>query len=250
MSSKIFTMFRGAAHQAGEAVIDANALRILDQEIRDASTALRKSRDDLTTMMAQRKLTFDKLGPKQRKIAEYGGYIEQLLSKGDEALALEVAQKLSELEGDAAQDEQLLGQYDANIDSLKKSIIQAESSIGRLKQQVDAVKATENVQRAQAAIASRHSGSNTALRTATDSLERIKQKQAERSAKFDAAKQIENLGGDQDLKSRLASAGLLEDSSSASAVLARFKARPALAAPTQDAPRQLGSEASTPGTSA
>jgi phage shock protein A len=242
MWTKIFTMFRGAASEAGQSVVDANALRILDQEIRDASEALRRSRDDLTTMMAQRRLTFDKLAPKQKKIAEYSGYIEQLLTKGDETLAREVAQKLAELEGETAGDATLLGQYDANIDTLKKSIVQAESTIARLKQQVDSVKATENVQRAQAAIASRHSGSNAALRTATDSLERIKLKQSERAAKFEAAKELENLGGDSDLKAKLANAGLLEDSSSADAVLARFKARPALAAPAAAAALPLAVE--------
>jgi phage shock protein A len=225
--TKIFTMFRARAHQAGEAVVDANALRILDQEIRDASEALRKSRDDLTTMMAQRKLSQGKVVPKQQKCAEYSGFIEQLLHRGDESLAREVAQKLADLETETESDLQLLAQYDHNIDTLKKSILQAENTIARLKQQVDSVKATENVQRAQAAIASQHSGTNTALRTATDSLERIKQKQLERAAKFDAAKELEQLGSDGDLKAKLAKAGLLEDHSSADSVLARFKARPA-----------------------
>jgi phage shock protein A len=228
---KIFTMFRARATEAGEAVVDANALRILDQEIRDASEALRKSRDDLTTMMAQRKLSFNKVQPKQNKIAEYSGFIEQLLDRGDEALAREVAQKLADLERETEADVGLLGQYDSNIEVLKKSILQAEGTISRLKQQVDSVKATENVQRAQAALASQHSGTNTALRTATDSLERIKQKQLERAAKFDAAKELEHFGGDQDLQAKLANAGLLEDHSSADSVLARFKTRASLSAP-------------------
>ena len=107
-----------------------------------------------------------------------------------------------------------------------------------MKQQVDSVKATENVQRAQAAIAARHSGANSALRTAADSLERIKAKQLENSARIDAAAQLEQLDGDQDLKSKLASAGLIEDRSNADAVLARFKNRAAaLSAP---APAALG----------
>lgn len=237
--NKIFTLFRGAATEAGQAVVDKNAIRILEQEIRDASEALRKSREDLTKMMAQRKLAWDKLAPKQAKVQEYGGYIEQLLARGDEALAMEVAEKLAALEADMVQEAQLIQQYDANIETLKKSILKAESTITRLKQQVDSVKATENVQRAQAAIAAQSSGANSALRTAADSLERIKAKQAETAARIDAAQQLEQLDGDSDLKSRLARAGVLEDQSSANAVLARFKAKatPALAAP--DPLRQL-----------
>ncbi len=37
--SKLFTLGRAGAHEAGSAVVDANALRILDQEIRDADKA-------------------------------------------------------------------------------------------------------------------------------------------------------------------------------------------------------------------
>lgn len=238
--NKIFTMFRGAATEAGEAIVDKNAIRILDQEIRDSSEALRRSRDDLAKMMAQRKLAAGKVKPKQEKINEYTGFIEQLLARGDEALAREVAEKLAVLESDGLQELETIKQYDVNIDTLKKSIVKAESTIARLKQQVDSVKATENVQRAQAAIAARHSGSNSALRTAADSLERIKAKQLEHAARIDAAAQLEQLDGDQDLNAKLAAAGLLEDRSNADAILARFKNKnAALAAP---APALLSAE--------
>lgn len=234
--NKIFTLFRGAATEAGQAVVDKNAIRILEQEIRDASEALRKSREDLTKMMAQRKLAWDKLAPKQAKVAEYGGYIEQLLARGDEALAMEVAEKLAALESDMTQEAGLVQQYDANIETLKKSILKAESTIGRLRQQVDLVKATENVQRAQAAIAAQSSGANSSLRTAADSLERIKARQAETAARIDAAQQLDS---DSDLKSRLARAGVLEEQSSAKAVLARFKAKVPSALPAPEPLRQL-----------
>lgn len=234
--NKIFTAFRGVATETGEAIVDKNALRILDQEIRDASDALRRSRDDLANMMAQRKIASDKVKPKQDKINEYTGFIEQLLARGDESLAREVAEKLAVLESDGMQELETIQQYDVNIETLKKSILKAESSISRLKQQVDSVKATENVQRAQAAVAARHSGANSALRTAADSLERIKAKQLQTSARIDAAAQVEKLDGDYDLKAKLASAGLIEDRGNADAVLARFKNRtPALNAPTQKA---------------
>ena len=39
MLAKLSALFRGTAHEAGQAVVDANALKILDQEIRDADTA-------------------------------------------------------------------------------------------------------------------------------------------------------------------------------------------------------------------
>ena len=103
-----------------------------------------------------------------------------------------------------------------------------------MRQQVDSVKATANVQRAQATLAARSSGTNSALRSAADSLERIKARQLETAARIDAAQEVEKLGVDTDLQSKLAKAGLVEDHSSGAAVLARFKAKatPALPAPS------------------
>ena len=41
--SKLLSALRGGANEVGEAIVDSQALRILDQEIRDADVELRKS---------------------------------------------------------------------------------------------------------------------------------------------------------------------------------------------------------------
>ena len=40
--AKMITALRGGAHEMGEAVVDGQALRILDQELRDAAEEVRK----------------------------------------------------------------------------------------------------------------------------------------------------------------------------------------------------------------
>lgn len=45
--SKLLSALRGGANEVGEAIVDSQALRILDQEIRDADVELRKSREAL-----------------------------------------------------------------------------------------------------------------------------------------------------------------------------------------------------------
>ena len=54
--SKLFTLGRAGANEAATAVVDANALRILDQEIRDADKAQGKARDDLAGLVARRRI--------------------------------------------------------------------------------------------------------------------------------------------------------------------------------------------------
>ena len=107
---------------------------------------------------------------------------------------------------------------------LRKAVTQAEGNIKHLKQQVDTVKATESVQKAQMAVAQRYSGSQTKLHTAVESLERIKRQQAERAAKLEAAAELAATSSpDDDLDARLRAAGIAADGTSADSVLARLR---------------------------
>ena len=56
MLAKLSALFRGTAHEAGQSVVDANALKILDQEIRDADNDQGKARDDLAGLVARRRM--------------------------------------------------------------------------------------------------------------------------------------------------------------------------------------------------
>lgn len=221
--TKLFTLLRGTSHEAGQAVVDKNAITILDQEIRDTSTQLNQSRQELAKLMAQSKLADQKIEARQQKIAEYTRYIEGALSKNDEALAREVAGKLAPLETEQQGDMAAKAHLDRSIATLKTTITKAESQVKALRTQVDTVKATASVQKAQMAIASRTAGATSGMGNALESLERIKQRQLETTARLEAAEELDLSTGDTDLNRKLAAAGLLEDSSSADAVLARFR---------------------------
>ena len=54
--AKVATAIRGGVNEAGEAIVDNQALRILDQEIRDADNELINSKEALTSIIAKRKL--------------------------------------------------------------------------------------------------------------------------------------------------------------------------------------------------
>ncbi len=221
--NKILTLFRGTANEAGQAVVDKNAIRILDQELRDSASELTKSRGELTKVMAQRQLAANRGSALLAKRREYEGYVQGALAKGDEDLAREVAVKLSDVERDLQAEAASVQQMDASIGSLKTAIRSTETQLTRLKQQIDTVKATEAVQRAQSAVSARHSGASSKIGTALDSLERIKQRQEEQGARFEAAQQLEHEAGDGDLQSRLASAGLVKDASNVDGILERLR---------------------------
>lgn len=241
---KLITLFRGTATDAAQKTVDANALRILDQEVRDAGNELSRSRDELTKLMAQGKLLQRKIEARADKRREYEGYIQGALAKGDEQLAREVASRLAPLEAEDRTDLQAKAQLDQSVVTLKSTIAKAESQLRAMRQQIDTVKATEAVHRAQSTISARHAGANTKMRTALDSLDRIQSRQLETSARLEAATELESETGDGDLNQRLAQAGLLTADPDADAILARFKQPQTLIGervPGQGEPRRLGS---------
>ena len=95
--AKMMTALRGGINEAGEAVVDSQALRILDQEIRDADVELRKSKEALAEIMAKQKLASDKVNKSAASIAEYEQYALKALDAGNETLAKEVAEKIANL---------------------------------------------------------------------------------------------------------------------------------------------------------
>ena len=223
--AKVATAVRGGVSEAGEAIVDNQALRILDQEIRDADDGLVKSKEALTGIIAKRKLADKKVESLKSSLSEYEGYAMQALEKGDEGLAAEIAEKIAGLETELLGEESLATSFADSESQLRKNVAQTEASLKRLTQQVDTVKATEIVQKSQAAVAARHSGAGSSMRSAVDSLERLKTKQAERAAKFEAASELAASTEEVSLDAKLKAAGIVDGGASGGDVLARLKAK-------------------------
>ncbi|QWP77921.1 PspA/IM30 family protein [Lysobacter sp. K5869] len=221
--SKLLTSVRAGAQELGEAWADSQALRILDQEIRDCDIDLRQSRESLAHLLARHTLAERAWNEGADKIAEYEGYAIKALESGENALAREVADKIAALETARADDQAHLRQLAASVAELRKAVAMAEGNIRRLKQQLDTVKATESMQRAQAAVAQRYAGPQNRLQTAVDSLARIKQKQAERGARMEAAAELARHDSGDALEKKLRDAGIMPDDAGAEAVLARLR---------------------------
>ncbi len=221
---KLFTAMRGAASEAGQAVADNQALRILDQEIRNADNELRNAKDSLAQVMAKRKRAEAKVADLARTIADYESSAVKALEQGNEELAREVAERIAQLDGERTTEQALVDEFKGSELHLKEVIGKTEANLKRLKQQVETIKATEAVQKAQSAIAARHSGANSSMRSALDSLERLKERQAERAARFEAAQELAEADSTDDLDAKLATAGITSGgASSADDILARLR---------------------------
>jgi len=222
--SKIWTAIRGGAREAGESIVDANGIRIFEQEIRDAQGNIAKAKSSLTEVMARKMQSARKLNQLNEQIKEHEGYATQALNKGDESLAMEVAQKISDFEQQRNEQQTIVAQLESQIDQLKKHVQAAEKTIADHERELAIVKTTESVQKATIQVTDNLSANNSGLTSARQSLERIKKRQTMRQDKMEAGDILSAELAGSDLTSKLKAAGITEGDSNANAVLARLKA--------------------------
>lgn len=219
---KLVSAIKGGVNEAAEAVVDSQALRILDQEIREAKDELRRSDQSLTQIMAKRKLAEQKVVSLTASIREYEAHAIGASEKGDQQLALDCAQKVVDLRAQMESEQQYVDQFNQSEKTLRQNIAQAKNNLRRMEQQVDMVKATESVQKAQTAVSSRHLGANSRMKTAAESLSRIQERQKERQAQLEAASELAADESGDDLEKRLRQAGIGGGNASADSELARI----------------------------
>ncbi len=223
--NKILTAFRGGATEVGQSIVDANSTRIFEQEIRDAEKHLTKAKRELTDVMAKEMQASREIDRLKRSIAEHEGYATQALEKNNEALALEVAEKIAQLDQELAEQQTANDSFSAHATRLKDLVRKTERQLADYQRQLAMVKTTESVQKATATITDSFASSNSKLLNAKDSLERIKARQQQFDDRLKASEALAEENSDQSLQAKLAEAGIGEQKSDASAVLERLKAR-------------------------
>ncbi|MBL4607943.1 MAG: PspA/IM30 family protein [Pseudomonadales bacterium] len=222
---KIMTAVRGGAREAGEAIVDANAIRILEQEIKDAENHMEKAKRDLTDVMAKQMQAERELRRNNDSISEHEGYAIKALDKGDEALALEVAEKIATLESEKHEQQEVVTSFASHSTRLKELVRKSERLIKDHQRQLSMVKTTESVQKATAAITDNFAATNSKMSSAKESLERIKKRQVNFEDRLKAAEALEEETSDKGLQDKLKAAGIGEQDASAQSVLARLKSK-------------------------
>ncbi|WP_136809905.1 PspA/IM30 family protein [Desulfosediminicola flagellatus] len=205
---KLWSALKGATNDGLEAAADTQSIRILDQELREAKKELQACDHNLTKIMAKRKLADNKVNSLKGDIETYTNHAIAASEKGDDTLAIECAERVADLEATLETEQSLLDGFLSSETALKANISKAKTNVRRMEQQIDQVKATESVQKAQVAVSTRHMGANSKVKTALDSLERIKAKQEQRNAELAAADELANEESGSSLDAKLKAAGI------------------------------------------
>jgi len=225
MLAKLSALFRGTAHEAGQAVVDSNALKILDQEIRDADNNQGKARDDLAGLVARRRMAENEMKSFGEQIGKYESSVRSAMAQGKTDLAREVAGRIAELETEIGTRGPLIENMKEAEARLRTAISTTDQKIETLRREIDIVKVNDSVQKAQTSVALQSAGAHSKIGSAADSLQRIKQRQAVQEERLRVGQEFEDKRTGADLDAKLRDAGILPGHASADDVLARLTAQ-------------------------
>ncbi|WFZ85411.1 PspA/IM30 family protein [Citrobacter freundii] len=216
----LFTLGKSVLSQAEESIEEAQGVRMLEQHIRDARNELEKAGKSRVDLLARVKLSNDKL----KDLRERQSTLEALSKNVNPSLINEVAEEIARLENVIAAEQQVLTNLEISRDGVEKAVTVTGQRIAQFEQQLEVVKATQAMQRAQQAVTTSTVGASSSVSTAAESLKRLQTRQAERQARLDAATQLEKVADGRDLDEKLAEVGIgAANKSSAQDVLARLQ---------------------------
>jgi phage shock protein A len=206
---KLFTAARGAGNEVGEAMVDAQAFRILDQELRDASAALARSIRELSGIVAIQKA-------EQRRIADLKDRIEadeaaarDALTRGEEGLATEIAERILDRRERLTSHELTCTALDGQIRQMRAAVVETDGRINDLRRDLVIARSTAELHRAKDLVAAPHVGGESPVTTATATLSRIKKIQQGHADRMAAARELSEEMDGGDLDRRLQDKGLV-----------------------------------------
>ena len=226
MFKSLMTLMRGAAAAAEEEFVDRSALLILDQQMRDAGTAVDRSKRTLAIAIAQDQMEGRRLDATCARIADLEVRATAALDGGREDLAREAAQQIANLEADrdAAMTARTL--FASEITRMKRQVAGAEARITELDRGRRIARASEAVR------ALRRGGIEAArpyestLPEAENTLKRLRERQIEAQAAADALIELDAASGPLATAEKLAEQGFGPRlKSTADDVLARLNAK-------------------------
>lgn len=223
--NKIFTAIRGGAREVGESIVDKNSVRIFEQEIKDAEEQLEKAKRDLTEVMAKEMQASRKVESLTEDVKKHEDYAASALEKGDENLALEIAQKVVEIQAELEIQQKAQSSFSTHTERLKAMIKKTAKSLTDMQRQLVMVKTTESVQKATTAITNNYASGSSKLLTAKESLDRIKQRQDDLDDRMAAGEALAGEFNGDDLDAKMKEAGIVQDDNKANDVLEKLKAK-------------------------
>src|SRR6266849_6626568 len=226
MFKTVLTLFRGSVAAAGEELEGRNALLILDQQMRDAATAVDRAKRTLALAIAQDQQEGRRLDATNARIADLEIRATAALDGGREDLAREAAEHIAALEADRHAAMTARALFASEITRLKRHVANAEARITELDRGRRIARASEAVRTLRRGGVEAARPYEATLPEAENTLRRLGERQIEAQAADEALTEIDTASGPIATAEKLAEQGFgPRIKSTADDVLARLNAK-------------------------
>jgi phage shock protein A len=223
MFKQIVTLVRGRSYEATEQVIEANALSILRQQIRDCAEAINTARRSASLATAQLDQEARHHAVLLEKIVNLEGRTVAALEQAKLDLAKEGAEAIAQLENERDASEIAQRAFASEIEKLKATVRDAERRLRELERGQRLAVTAQNTLRLRHA---QPAASLTALKDAEDTLQKLRSRQKLEEVAEAALCEMEMAWCPDGLEERLIAAGCgPAKGSRANEVLARLQAK-------------------------
>jgi|EndMetStandDraft_8_1072994.scaffolds.fasta_scaffold95719_1 phage shock protein A len=220
MLKQLFALVRGRTHEAGQEVVDRNALVILRQQIRDCADAVAAARRAVAIAIAQNEQDVAQYQRLLVRIEDLETRATLALQAGKHELAREAAETIAMLETERTASDEAQRSFASEIERLRRIVRDSERRLRDLQRGQRVAAAADKTHR----LRETAPGSTlSALRDAEETLSRLRARQKQMDAAASAMAEMELSNDPETLSRKLAEAGFgAPIHASVDAVLARL----------------------------
>lgn len=207
MLKTLITLMRGGAARAGEEIADRNALLLLDQQIRDATSGVARARRALAVAIAADRREDGRIAAGNTRIADLEGRVRAALGAGREDLAREGAEAIAALEADREAAMLAKSHFVGEADRLRAHLADAErrlAEVERGRRTARAAEAVRDLRKGWTEDASLHRAT---LREAEETLGRLRTRQSEAACADEVLAALDPATAPERVVEKLAGAG-------------------------------------------
>jgi phage shock protein A len=204
MFKQIVTLIRGQAYENTERVLDAHALPLLRQQIRDCAEAVNAARRALAFAIAQNESDIAQTKKLSAKIVDLENRTISAMEQGKDDLAKEAAETIAVLETERDASVEAQNNFAAEAARLKRVVAVSESRLRELERGQRLASVTDKTQRLRETAPG---ATLNALKDAQATLDRLRTRQKHVDAAAIVLEEMENAKNPSTLAERMAEVG-------------------------------------------
>lgn len=204
MFKHLMTLARGRVTDGSEAFLDANALPLLRQQMRDAAQGVEKSRRAVAVVIAYGEREKAELVRIDAQIADLEARALKALAQDRDDLATETATTIAQLEAERDTTRAAVATYQTQVARLKQTLSESETCLRALQRGQHLAEANEKAHRLNGLAPSAQLND---LRDAQNTLKRLQSRQNHAEATASAIEKLSTDSSAEAMTKRLADAG-------------------------------------------